>query len=772
MRYSAASKMFTLTAIACALTACNSSDDNNNAYVKPSEPVGTSYSETIAIPDLSGSDIAIVDGNIPITNDTHNVVALDETTSPMLQILSGFKAIWTHGDDTWASTGSNSLKVAEGYEAYAGIDGGASTSTSKAMQLNFANNAILNNTIWQENFDYVATLTRPKQAKPDLDRNNKQVLVNAYLDDQRDKGFSITSGLGPLTAAYRVGANSVSPYKVNANGDVTVGGKVINITDSSKLMNKDLGDQVDAANTGYGTTEIDGSATKLANVVNMLNAIASYGASSEAPKYHFDSPRPWRINLADYSVASYTDFSELTPLTCYNLDGSTTVKYYDLPAAANRLVTAIDGLRCAARSIYTDKGNNSYSEGYSDATGGQMWVSGRAKDGGYPSGHTAEAFDRGLGFAYAMPERFAEMVARAGDLGQNRIVAGMHSPVDVIGGRVMATAITAAMLNDDNNANLISDAVTQAHDYFLAQANTAGYDSINDFAHCTTNNEVKCSASDEYADHQSMKAKYRAYMTFGFNPLPEASKAPEVPKGAEKLLETRLPYLTAEQRRAVLATTEIASNYPIINQSRGWGRIDLVTAADGYGAFNQNIIVDMDASAGGFSAKDIWRNDISGEGRLEKVGTGSLYLEGNNTYRGGTLLEQGGLVAASASAFGTNTVYQKDGKLSVAIAAGATDAKLGTLQVSDLVQDGGTLSLDLVHNASINATNSIYLAGELQLTIPKLTEATSFTLLTAMHLEGKFAADKITATDKENKSYDVSITYTGTDASVTVTPKA
>lgn len=772
MKYSTTSKMFTMTAIACALSACNSSDDDTHVYVKPSEPVGTAYIETIPEPELSGSDVAIVDGNIPVTNDNHNVVALDETTSPMLQILNGFNRIWTHGDETWASTGSNTLTVAAGYEAYKGIDGGASASTSEALQLSFVNNAILDETVWKENFDYVATLTRPNQDKPDLDRNDKKVLVDAYLDDQRNKGFSVTSGLGPLAEAYKTGANSVSPYKVNANGDVSVGGKVIDILDSEHLMNNDLSAQISATDTGYGTTELDGAATKLASVVTMLDTIASYGASSEAPKYHFESPRPWRINSGDYSVASSTDFSDLTPLTCYNLDGTSTIKYYDLPDTSNRLVTAIDGLRCAARTIYTDNDGNSYTEGYSDPTGGQAWVSGRAKDGGYPSGHTAEAFDRGLGFAYAIPERFAEMVARAGDLGQNRIVAGMHSPLDVIGGRIMATAITAAMLNDKNNSDVINDAVTQAHDYFLAEANAAGYDTINDFAHCTTDPDSACDASDEHADHKAMKERYRAYMTFGFNPLKEESKAPEVPKGAEKLLETRLPYLDAHQRRVVLATTQIASNYPVINQSRGWGRLDLVAAADGFGAFNENISVEMDADKGGFFAQDSWRNDISGAGRLEKTGSGSLSLEGNNSYSGGTVLEQGTLKAASATAFGTNTLYQNDGTLLVAITAGEADSESGALHVTDFVQDGGVLSLDLINNAKINAKNTIYLSGALQLMVPSLTEAKKYTILSSSHLEGKFDADSIMATDKANNSYEVSMTYTGTEASVTVTPKA
>lgn len=91
-----------------------------------------------------------------------------------------------------------------------------------------------------------------------------------------------------------------------------------------------------------------------------------------------------------------------------------------------------------------------------------------------------------------------------------------------------------------------------------------------------------------------------------------------VPKGAEVLLETRLPYLDSTQRRWVLATTGIPSGYPVLDDAEGWGRLNLFSAADGYGAFTNNVAVNMDASKGGFNALDRWRNNISGVGKLTK----------------------------------------------------------------------------------------------------------------------------------------------------------
>ncbi|WGY47125.1 phosphatase PAP2 family protein [Vibrio sp. ABG19] len=739
-------KIFTLTALAAALlSACNSDSTN---FDKPAVPQGLGYEQSVSVPLINGTPV--VDGDIPVTNAKGNVVAYHAGVNPILQILAGFDDIWTLGDTTWASTGSDSLSIATGYETYTGISGGATNSTSRALLVDFGAEQTLDQDIWQYNFDYVKTLTRPGQSAPDVDRTDAATQVFAYLDDQREKGYSLTSGLGALADDYRSGANSVSNYAYSADGtEVSVGGTTIDIFDESRLMNDGLGNGTNYGELGY---ELD-------DMVTLLNLVRDFGASTEAPKYHFESPRPWRIE-SDYSVASFSDINDVTQLTCYNLDGSADTKFYDFPV--NPLVSPIPGLRCAGRTVYTDNGDGSFSSNYT-AGSGDAWVSGRAKDGGFPSGHTTEAVDRGLAFAYAIPARFAEMTARAVDLGTNRIVAGMHSPLDVIGGRIMGTAVTAAALNA--RPDLASAALTQANSYFAQKAQEAGFNSIYEFAHSATSDPE----AQRYTDHDAMKARYRAALTYGFPALDETSVAPQVPKGAEVLLATRFPYLSDAQRRAVLATTEIDSNYPVINQSRGWGRLDLVMAADGYGAFNGDVTVLMDAADEGFSAQDTWRNDISGNGLLTKQGSGSLTLQGNNSFSGGVVLQSGELIAASSSATGTGTLYQQDGVLSVSIDAGNSDAAAGSLNVSDFVQDGGTLVLNLVNNAQVQADKTIYLSGaELQLTVPALSAATTYPLLSADHLQGQF--DNVTVSDANGGSYTAQLMYSETGLSVTVIP--
>lgn len=756
----------TITALACFITACH--DEATHSI--PDAPQATIGTHIIPIPTLSGEDVAVVDGQLPINNDNRVARAYVETYSPILQILRGFDEIWYQGDNTWANFADadvfNSPSNTQGAPT---AQGGASKSTQHVLKRLFNHTQVRNQKVWNENFDYVRTLTRQGQSQPDVDRNNKSAMALAYLDDQREKGFSITSGLGPLAKLYRDGANSTSPFSVDANGTVSLNNHTMDIVKNT--YQKGL-----ANGTNYGTTEKDGQTTPLNNVVLLLNDISAYGASTEAPKYHFASPRPWRLNQ-DYSVASYDKVSDLTQYACLNADGSVNgYKYYDKPNQP--LTTPMKGLLCAARTIYTedDPANNpGHYKDQSFATqdalsNGDPWISGRAKDGAFPSGHTTEAYDRGLGLAYAIPQRFQEMVTRAGDLGENRIVASMHSPLDVIGGRIMGLAVTAATLYDPGNQTAKAAAVAQAEQYF-EQNMPSDYDSVNAFAHCTTDEEQPCDAQDAYADHQAMKEKYRAYMTYGFSPLDKASKGPEVPKGAEVLLETRLPYLTAPQRRAVLASTEIDSNYPVIDQSRGWGRINLVDAADGYGAFNGDVDVYMDASKGGFYAADRWRNDISGQGMLHKSGTGKLSLEGENTYQGGTLLDGGTLVAVSSSAFGSNTLYQNDGTVQVSIRGGDQETSKGTLNVSDYVIKDGSLALDLTHNARISAQNSIFIqGGTLELTVPSITTTTRYEVLNADYIEGQFS--QVVAQDASGNRYEASLNYSDNTVTVTVQPSA
>ncbi|QHA08580.1 hypothetical protein GQF42_39700 [Streptomyces broussonetiae] len=123
-----------------------------------------------------------------------------------------------------------------------------------------------------------------------------------------------------------------------------------------------------------------------------------------------------------------------------------------------------------------------------------------------------------------------------------------------------------------------------------------------------------------------------------------------VPQGAEVLLEAPLPCPGVDRRREVLRTTALPFGCVLLDGLEQWGRLDLFAAADGYGAFDTDVTVTLDASAGGLSVADAGRNDIDVRGGLTERGTGTLTPTGRNRYTGGTVLVQGTLVAGGKDA--------------------------------------------------------------------------------------------------------------------------
>ncbi|MET7478037.1 phosphatase PAP2 family protein [Streptomyces sp. NPDC005648] len=408
----------------------------------------------------------------------------------------------------------------------------------------------------------------------------------AFLYDRQHQSYAMIGGLGPLAGLYKAGAKAVTSITSAPDG-----------TPPTKIDDAVPADAPAGSALGAGSHD-----SALGKVAELVDTLRGNWASGNPSKYAYQYPRPWRMN----------EDSEVVDT------GRTDALGY--PVYDSKVVVAPQLLRQRSTSP-TD-------------------------DGGFPSGHTNAFHLAGLAYAYAVPERFQELVTRALELSHTRIMAGMHSTVDVMGGRIMATALAAATLADPANAGLKAAARAQALAYFTQQTGTTA-DTLFAYAHSD--------ASDAYADRDANACAVGPRLTYVLT-RKGRSEPLTVPKGAEVLLETRLPYLDADQRREVLRTTALPSGYVLLDGFEQWGRLNLFAAADGYGAFDSDVTVTLDASAGGFGAADSWRNDIDGDGGLTKQGSGTLTLTGHNKYTGGTVVKGGTLVAASSHALGHGDV--------------------------------------------------------------------------------------------------------------------
>lgn len=206
----------------------------------------------------------------------------------------------------------------------------------------------------------------------------------------------------------------------------------------------------------------------------------------------------------------------------------------------------------------------------------------------FPSGHTTFVYQEGIQLAMLVPELGPEALTRSSEAGNNRIALGVHYPMDVMGGRILGHINATAQFSDtDYVSKTFAPARTELVSYLDEQCKVHGFSS--DLATCVDqtgandakgyrNSFVDAVSAAPVTDRASALAAYRARMTYSFQRVGQSGQAARVPAGAEKLLTTAFPTLTDEQRREVLAATEIDSGYIFDSSSDGWQRIDLPAA--------------------------------------------------------------------------------------------------------------------------------------------------------------------------------------------------
>ncbi|MFI7585980.1 phosphatase PAP2 family protein [Spongisporangium articulatum] len=216
---------------------------------------------------------------------------------------------------------------------------------------------------------------------------------------------------------------------------------------------------------------------------------------------------------------------------------------------------------------------------------GHYGRAGLCTGGSFPSGHTTSAYQAGLTLATLLPELAPEILARTSEAGNNRIVLGVHYPLDVMGGRIAGEAAVAARWADPSFRRKVLRPARAELVAYLER--TCGHPLVECIA------AQRPYASDPYGgrvmpggtaqvvtDRRSAVAVYRERLTYGFDPVGDPDRAPSVPPPAADLLRTAFPTLTGRQRADVLAQTQLPSGYPLDRSTApgSWQRLDLAAA--------------------------------------------------------------------------------------------------------------------------------------------------------------------------------------------------
>ncbi len=184
----------------------------------------------------------------------------------------------------------------------------------------------------------------------------------------------------------------------------------------------------------------------------------------------------------------------------------------------------------------------------------------------FPSGHTSQATWKSILLATMLPEFGPQMLARGSEVGYNRIVLGVHYPLDVIGGRMTGMAAAADRLGDPRFRTLIDAAATELRAELEWRCGTTVAD---------------CAATDTpYLSDERAVAVYGGRMDYGLPKVGPTDLGIIVPDTAQILISGAHPQLGPEQRAELLGRTAASSGSPLDRPGAdgSWQRLNLAAA--------------------------------------------------------------------------------------------------------------------------------------------------------------------------------------------------
>jgi len=498
--------------------------------------------------------------------------------------------------------------------------------------------------VMDQNYQTVIKMTKARTAAQTL---------NAVHDDRTSQPYSVLNGLGALTSYFMTGIGS----STTATAPTSLTPTSYQITTLADYAASAHGiNYLNAATIGF-TTFGNGTATPLADAANFLNNTIRANASTEPPKRTFDrymgttapvvnpaSLQAGKISPLDARYNNYNAVSNKAGLTVTDTAQFVVPAYFKdfaVPAAYVNAANWVRGFTVTQAMVTANKGKpisvpnvGSYDEAgnftpttfnvgdYVPGIGTAprpfrlstkvevptlLWQIANGtnpySDGAFVSGHTNLTYNQALGLAFLVPQQYSGLLVRAADLGNNRILAGMHSPLDVIGGRIEATAIVATniynalydshgtRLDWTNPANPAAYAVykayTQTQTYLAQSCGTATVDACIEKAEAGQKKSAATALVDPNLDPFNTDG-YTYRMTYGMALFNVSKFVPEsVPVQAQVLLLTRYPYATDAQRTKILQDTALPSGSALLdgNTWNGWGRLNLYAATKGYDSF-------------------------------------------------------------------------------------------------------------------------------------------------------------------------------------------
>jgi hypothetical protein len=181
----------------------------------------------------------------------------------------------------------------------------------------------------------------------------------------------------------------------------------------------------------------------------------------------------------------------------------------------------------------------------------------------YPSGHTTYGYTGAVLLAVLVPERYAQMIARGAEYGNDRVIMGSHYVMDVLGGRTLALYDMAHLLANDPAFMGISVRGAPPIKDFQSALKTARAELLTALQSGCGNTIEACAKEDtgRFNNPAADEAFYDVTQTYNLPVVypKNAGVLEDVDKLAPKagyLLTQAFPSLSLEQADKILTETE------------------------------------------------------------------------------------------------------------------------------------------------------------------------------------------------------------------------
>ena len=333
-------------------------------------------------------------------------------------------------------------------------------------------------------------------------------------------------------------------------------------------------------------------------------------------------------------------------------------------------------------------------------------LTGLATNPSFPSGHTQYAYTDSYLLAMLVPQQYRNMLARAAEYGDSRIVLGVHYPLDIIASRAFSAYDLAQGFTNPlyiNNAGTTGTAINLPGLFTRAQGELQSYLSAqcgNTVAACAAG--TANTTGNPYLPTAANQALYQSRLTYGLPTLTFAQAPREAAPaggpdasillaplygGSSTAAQTIAPSgglygsLQSDTINQILVNTQTNALSAFYGTALSyWSRLDLFTAAGYFDNVSGTLILD------GRDRVNVPVTVGSG-GVLGGTGTVvGLAVNAGGAVAPGTATTIGSLNVSGNVAFAAGSAYQvaanAAGQASLLAAGGSATLAGGTVQVS------------------------------------------------------------------------------------------